>query len=299
MPQASMGTFTFHGWLVVEIFTDDGPRRHRQRRARAARHQAGDRSLSEAAAHRRRSLGHRVSVAAHVSQDDGVRPQGHRHGRDQRRGHRAVGHSWANPPSSPSIACSADGPSRAFRSMPAGFTARRSNELAAEAKKYKDEGYKAMKLRFGWGPVDGAAGMQHNVDLVRTVRETVGDGVDIMADAYMGWTLDYAKRMIPLLEPFNLRWLEEAGDSRRHSRLRRAEGAYGRIPIAGGEHEFTHLRFPRTARSARRGLHPVRHQSRGRHHAGAQDRRAGRGAFGAGDPARRARCTTTTSSWPA
>ena len=61
------------------------------------------------------------------------------------------------------------------------------DELAAEAKKYKDAGYQAMKLRFGWGPMDGAAGMQHNVDLVRTVREVVGDGVDIMADAYMGW----------------------------------------------------------------------------------------------------------------
>ena len=24
LPEASMGTFTFHGWLVVEIFTDDG-----------------------------------------------------------------------------------------------------------------------------------------------------------------------------------------------------------------------------------------------------------------------------------
>ena len=22
--QASMGTFTFHGWLIVEVFTDDG-----------------------------------------------------------------------------------------------------------------------------------------------------------------------------------------------------------------------------------------------------------------------------------
>ena len=38
------------------------------------------------------------------------------------------------------------------------------SELAAEAKQYKDEGYKAMKLRFGWGPADGAAacsGMLH------------------------------------------------------------------------------------------------------------------------------------------
>jgi L-alanine-DL-glutamate epimerase-like enolase superfamily enzyme len=111
-------------------------------------------------------------------------------------------------------------------------------DLAAEAKHYKDEGYQAMKLRFGWGSADGAAGMQRNVALVRTVREAVGDGVDVMADAYMGWTLDYAKRMLPLLEPFNLRWLEEPvipDDIHGYAELR----SYGKIPIAGGEHEFT------------------------------------------------------------
>src|SRR5215470_19568678 len=32
--------------------------------------------------------------------------------------------------------------------------------LVAEAKRYEAEGFKAMKLRFGWGPVDGATGMQ-------------------------------------------------------------------------------------------------------------------------------------------
>jgi L-rhamnonate dehydratase len=112
------------------------------------------------------------------------------------------------------------------------------DQLASEAKKYKSEGYKAMKLRFGWGPVDGAAGMQRNVELVRTVREAVGDEVDVMADAYMGWTLDYAKRMLPMLEPFRLRWLEEAvipDDIHGYAELK----SYGRVPIAGGEHEFT------------------------------------------------------------
>jgi L-rhamnonate dehydratase len=116
------------------------------------------------------------------------------------------------------------------------------NELRVEAQKYKDEGYGAMKLRFGWGPIDGAPGMQHNLDLVRTVREVVGEGVDIMADAYMGWTLDYAKRMLPLLEPFHLRWLEEPvipDDTRGYKELK----AYGRVPIAGGEHEFTLFGF--------------------------------------------------------
>jgi L-alanine-DL-glutamate epimerase-like enolase superfamily enzyme len=86
--------------------------------------------------------------------------------------------------------------------------------------------------------VDGAPGMQRNVELVRTLREVLGWEVDIMADAYMGWTLDYARRMIPLLEPFGLRWLEEAvipDDIHGYAALK----AMGRIPIAGGEHEFT------------------------------------------------------------
>jgi L-alanine-DL-glutamate epimerase-like enolase superfamily enzyme len=112
------------------------------------------------------------------------------------------------------------------------------DRLAAEAATYRDEGYTAMKLRFGWGPADGAAGMRHNVDLVRTVREVVGDAVDVMADAYMGWTLDYARRMIPLLEPYRLRWLEEPvipDDLQGYVALK----AMGRIPIAGGEHAFT------------------------------------------------------------
>jgi L-alanine-DL-glutamate epimerase-like enolase superfamily enzyme len=110
--------------------------------------------------------------------------------------------------------------------------------MAAEAQRYKADGYKAMKLRFGWGPNDGAAGMQRNVELVRAVREAAGDEIDVMADAYMGWTLDYAKRMLPLLEPFHLRWLEEPvipDDVRGYAELR----SYGRVPIAGGEHEFT------------------------------------------------------------
>ena len=86
------------------------------------------------------------------------------------------------------------------------------------------------------GPTDGAEGMARNIDLVRTVRETVGDEIDIMADAYMGWSLDYAKRMMRLLEPFNLRWLEEAiipDDVHGYHELRR----FGSTPIAAGEHE--------------------------------------------------------------
>jgi L-alanine-DL-glutamate epimerase-like enolase superfamily enzyme len=112
------------------------------------------------------------------------------------------------------------------------------DELAEEASRYRAQGYKAMKLRFGWGPLHGAEGMQRNLALVRTVREVIGDEIDLMADAYMGWTLDYARRMLPLLEPYNLRWLEEPvipDDIQGYAALK----ALGKMPIAGGEHEFT------------------------------------------------------------
>jgi len=114
--------------------------------------------------------------------------------------------------------------------------------LCAEAARYKAEGYRAMKLRFGWGPIDGPSGMEKNIELVRAVRETVGDSIDLMADAYMGWTLDYAMRMLPLLEPFRLRWLEEPvipDDTRGYRELK----ARAQVPIAGGEHEFTIFGF--------------------------------------------------------
>src|SRR5499427_9487402 len=110
-------------------------------------------------------------------------------------------------------------------------------QLAQEVECYKRQGYRAMKLRFGWGPLDGAAGMQRNVELVRTAREVIGYEIDLMADAYMGWTLDYARRMLPLLEPFQLRWLEEPvipDDISGYSALK----ALNRVPIACGEHEF-------------------------------------------------------------
>lgn len=110
--------------------------------------------------------------------------------------------------------------------------------LAKEAQSYKDQGFRAMKLRFGWGPKDGAAGMRRNVELVRCVREVAGDDIDVMADAFMGWTVDYTRRIMPMLQPFGLRWLEEpvvADDIGGYAELR----ALNQIPIAGGEHEFT------------------------------------------------------------
>ncbi len=121
------------------------------------------------------------------------------------------------------------------------------DDLAAEAQRYVDEGFTAFKQRFLWGPPDGRKGMRGNVDLVRTVREVVGDDADLMADAYMGWNLDYARAMVRLLEPYDLRWLEEAlipDDLEGYAALTRESP----IPIAHGEHEFTIAGFAEIVR---------------------------------------------------
>ena len=112
--------------------------------------------------------------------------------------------------------------------------------LAAEAQLYLDQGFTAMKQRFGFGPRDGLKGMRCNLELMKTVREVVGPDVELAADAFMGWDVQYAIRMIRMLEDagVHLSWVEEPvipDDIRGYAQIRAA--VYTRI--AGGEHEFT------------------------------------------------------------
>jgi L-alanine-DL-glutamate epimerase-like enolase superfamily enzyme len=83
------------------------------------------------------------------------------------------------------------------------------DELKVEAKQWLAAGFTRLKQRFGFGPKDGPSGMQRNVDLVRTVREVVGDAVELAADSYMGWDVGYAIEMAKRLQPYNLSWMEE------------------------------------------------------------------------------------------
>jgi L-rhamnonate dehydratase len=237
LPQASMGTFTFHEWCVVEVFTDNGLVG------------IGNAALAPQLTKRTIDLYLAPLLIGRDPWDTEFLWQ-HMYRKTLAFGRKGIGMVAI---SAVDIALwdllgkSAKQPvfrllgGRTKPKIPVYASRLYATELAnlaAEAKRYKDDGFKAMKLRFGWGPTDGAEGMLRNVALVRTVRETVGDDVDVMADAYMGWTLDYAKKMLPLLESFHLRWLEEPvipDDIRGYAELK----AYGRIPIAGGEHEFT------------------------------------------------------------
>jgi len=237
LPDASMRTFTFHGWLLVEVFADNGMVG------------LGNAALAPQVAKQVIDLYLKPLL---IGEDpwDVERLWQHMYRKTMaygRKGISMVAISAVDIALWDLLGKSAGQPvyrllgGRTKTRIPVYASRLYSVELsalAAEAKRYKEEGYQAMKLRFGWGPADGARGMQQNVALVRTVREAIGDEIDLMADAYMGWSLDYAKRMLPLLEPFYLRWLEEPvipDDIQGYAELK----SYGRIPIAGGEHEVT------------------------------------------------------------
>jgi L-rhamnonate dehydratase len=112
--------------------------------------------------------------------------------------------------------------------------------LASQAQGFVRQGFTAMKQRFGYGPRDGLEGMRRNLELVKAVRNAVGPDIELAADAYMGWDVPYAIRMIRMLEDagMNLQWVEEPvipEDIDGYAEVRRAVNT----PISGGEHEFT------------------------------------------------------------
>ncbi len=66
------------------------------------------------------------------------------------------------------------------------------------------------------------------------MRDHLGDGFPLMADANMKWSVDDAIRAARKLQPFDLTWLEEPTipeDPAGHARIVREGG----VPIAAGE----------------------------------------------------------------
>jgi L-rhamnonate dehydratase len=114
--------------------------------------------------------------------------------------------------------------------------------VRARAQATVEQGFKAQKWFFRYGPSDGLEGMQRNVDLVRTVREAVGPHIEIMFDCFMGGDTTYIIRLLQRIADYQPRWLEEPVPPDRigdFAAIKRAT----HIPIATGEHEYTRWGF--------------------------------------------------------
>jgi L-rhamnonate dehydratase len=99
------------------------------------------------------------------------------------------------------------------------------------------EGFRYQKWFMGYGPGSGPEGMRRNVDLVRILRETLGEDAEIMFDAYSGWDQDYALEWAHQVEKYRPHWMEEVTHPEKidsFAAMRRSTT----IPIASGEHFY-------------------------------------------------------------
>jgi L-alanine-DL-glutamate epimerase-like enolase superfamily enzyme len=108
-------------------------------------------------------------------------------------------------------------------------------ERAAEKQK---EGYTAQKWFFRHGPMSGPEGLKKNVEMVRTLRETLGDDDDIMLDCWQSMDVNYVIKLAEQIEEFHPRWLEETALPDRIDSYRKIREATN-IPLSGAEHHYT------------------------------------------------------------
>jgi L-rhamnonate dehydratase len=99
------------------------------------------------------------------------------------------------------------------------------------------EGYRYQKWFMGYGPGSGPEGMRKNVELVRILRETVGDDTELMFDAYSGWTQNYALEWAHQVERYRPYWIEEATHPEKVESFAVMHRSTT-VPIASGEHFY-------------------------------------------------------------
>jgi L-alanine-DL-glutamate epimerase-like enolase superfamily enzyme len=109
--------------------------------------------------------------------------------------------------------------------------------LIDEARPHVEAGYTAVKLRLGDSPARDLA-------RVKAVREAFGDELVILTDANIGYTVEDARVVMPSLDDYGVRWLEEPFPAHDYHSYALAKG-FGRVPLAAGENHYTRYEFNR------------------------------------------------------
>jgi L-rhamnonate dehydratase len=139
------------------------------------------------------------------------------------------------------------GPTRpsipAYASM-LGFATQDMGRVRERALAFKEQGYVAQKWFFRHGPMSGPDGMRKNVQLVRTLREALGDDDDIMLDCWQSMEPSYVIDLASRIAEYRPRWLEECCMPDRIDSYRQIKDKIS-IPLSGAEHEYTRWGFKR------------------------------------------------------
>jgi D-galactarolactone cycloisomerase len=109
--------------------------------------------------------------------------------------------------------------------------------LVAEAVRYVEAGFKALKMKTGFGVED-------DIKMVAAVRKAIGADIKLMVDPNHAYNASSAIRMAKGIEPYDILWIEEPvvpEDIKGYKEVKAATS----IAISGGEAEFTAYGFKR------------------------------------------------------
>jgi L-rhamnonate dehydratase len=109
------------------------------------------------------------------------------------------------------------------------------DKVQSRAAQVKKDGFRYQKWFLGYGPGDGYEGLKKNVEIVRLLREAVGEDTELMFDVYSGWNLPYALEWAKQVERYRPRWIEEATQAEKIGSFAELKKGTS-IPIASGEH---------------------------------------------------------------
>jgi D-galactarolactone cycloisomerase len=140
------------------------------------------------------------------------------------------------------VHCLMGGPlRRRVQAYATGFYRKRGGDplsyLLDEARQRTDSGFTAIKLKLGFG-------IDEDVRLCRAVRRAVAQGTAIMVDANHAYDAVAAVRLGQQIEDLDICWFEEPVPPEDLDGYKQVKAAL-RIPIAGGEAEFTRWGFRR------------------------------------------------------
>lgn len=114
----------------------------------------------------------------------------------------------------------------------------------ARPDKAQELGFIGGKMPLHHGPAEGEEGMRKNLEMIRDMREKVGDDFWLMLDCWMSLDVEYATRLAHGAAEYGLKWIEEAlipDDYWGYAQLKK--NVPPTMLVTTGEHEATRWGF--------------------------------------------------------
>lgn len=109
---------------------------------------------------------------------------------------------------------------------------------------WKDRGFFGVKIAAPWGTESGREGLKNMEQLLRKLRQDLGEKMEIMVDCYLSWDIEFTVRLAERVRDLDIKWFEDPlqnGWATESNKLLRSK--LGSIQLATGNLEYHEKAF--------------------------------------------------------